>query len=75
MQVKLDVKADHADIACPQARLGMLVANGHQALSRRRGLQHAVNFIGAQIDHGSLRLVKDPELALKIVLEGRVLDR
>ena len=75
MQVKLDVKADHADIACPQARLGMLDANGHQALGRRRGLQHAFDFIGAQIHYGGLSLIKDPELALKIILEGRVLDR
>ena len=74
MQVKLDVKANHADIACPQARLGMLDANGHQVLGRRCRLQYALDFIGAQIDHGSLCLVKDPELALKIVLEGRVLD-
>ncbi len=75
MQVKLDVKADHADIACPQARLGMLDANGHQVLGRRRGLQHAFDFIGAQIHYGGLSLIKDPELALKIILEGRVLDR
>ena len=74
VQVKLDVKADHADIACPQARLGMLDADGHQVLGRRCRLQHAFDFIGAQIHHGSLCLVKDPELALKIVLEGRVLN-
>ena len=52
----------------------LLDANRHQALNRRCRLQHAVDFIGAQIDHGSLCLVEDPELALKIILEGRVLD-
>ena len=38
VQVELDVKAEHADIARPQACLGMLDANGHQALDRRRCL-------------------------------------
>ena len=52
----------------------MLDANSHQALGRRCSLQHAVNLIGAQIHNGSLCLVKNPELALKIVLESRVLD-
>ena len=74
MQVELDAKADHAYVARPQACLGMLDANGHQALGRRRCLQHTVDLFGAQIHHGSLCLVEDPELALKIVLEGRVLD-
>ena len=75
MQVELDAKADHAYVARPQARLGMLDANCHQALGRRRCLQHTVDLFGAQIHHGSLCLVKDPEFALKIILEGRVFNR
>ena len=53
----------------------MLDANGHQALGRRRCLQHTVNLFGAQIHHGGLCLVKDPEFALKIILKRRVFDR
>ena len=75
MQVELDAKADHAYVARPQTCLGMLDANGHQALGRRRCFQHTVNLFGAQIHHGGLCLVKDPELALKIILKRGVLDR
>ena len=75
MQVELDAKADHAYVARPQACLGMLDANGHQALGRRRCLQHTVDLFGAQIHHGGLCLVKDPEFALKIILKRGVFDR
>ena len=75
MQVELDAKADHAYVARPQACLGMLDANGHQALGRRRCFQHTVNLFGAQIHHGGLCLVKDPEFALKIILKRGVFDR
>ncbi len=69
VQVELR-QAEHADIARPQACLGMLDANGHQARPSTLP-QHTVNLIGAQIHHGGLCLVKDPEFALKIILEGR----
>lgn len=53
----------------------MLDANGHQALGRRRCLQHTVDLFGAQIHHSGLCLVKDPEFALKIILKRGVFDR
>lgn len=53
----------------------MLDANGHQALGRRRCLQHTIDPFGAQIHHGGLCLVKDPEFALKIILKRGVFDR
>ena len=73
-------RGDHAAIAVAngqRAHVGASIGQRerHRALAAGRRLEHAVDVVHIEVDHGKAALRKNLELAGKVILERGVLDR